>query len=136
MRFVAFYHEGCKVHSDVRGETLQSCAGTEQVCPTLRTDLRRAGLFDDTLVIWAVARCEVRIEPPRRGTRVLEHDDVAARHASSVAPLPRWNPRPARRHDPDRPRYLRRQVDGSPLASLTTSVSPTPATAYAASMSR
>ncbi|MBK8976308.1 MAG: DUF1501 domain-containing protein [Planctomycetes bacterium] len=52
VRFVSIYHEGWDAHSDVRGNTLQRCAETDQACAALLADLRRTGLLDDTLVIW------------------------------------------------------------------------------------
>jgi len=55
VRFVQLYSgdtNGWDAHSDVVKNHSQLCAATDQPVAGLLTDLKRRGLWDDTLVIW------------------------------------------------------------------------------------
>jgi hypothetical protein len=53
VRFVQVYKRGWDVHDNVVGVLPVLCQETDQGCYALVTDLKRRGLLDDTLVIWA-----------------------------------------------------------------------------------
>jgi hypothetical protein len=53
VRFVQVYKRGWDVHTDVTGILPILCQETDRGCYALVTDLKRRGLLDDTLVIWA-----------------------------------------------------------------------------------
>ena len=53
VRFVQVYKRGWDVHGDVVGVLPLLCEETDRPCFALVTDLKRRGLLDDTLVIWA-----------------------------------------------------------------------------------
>lgn len=53
VRFVQVYKRGWDVHGDVVGVLPVLCQETDRASYALVTDLKRRGLLDDTLVIWA-----------------------------------------------------------------------------------
>ncbi len=53
VRFIQLYHQGWDQHGNLPGEIRQQCRMTDQPCAALLADLRRLGLLDDTLVVWA-----------------------------------------------------------------------------------
>jgi hypothetical protein len=53
VRFTQIYKRGWDVHGDVVGVLPTLCQETDQGTYALVTDLKRRGLLDDTLVIWA-----------------------------------------------------------------------------------
>jgi hypothetical protein len=53
VRFTQVYKRGWDVHGDVVGVLPVLCQETDRACYALVTDLKRRGLLDDTLVIWA-----------------------------------------------------------------------------------
>jgi hypothetical protein len=53
VRFTQIYKRGWDVHGDVVGTLPILCKETDQGAYALVTDLKRRGLLDDTLVIWA-----------------------------------------------------------------------------------
>jgi hypothetical protein len=53
VRFVQVYKRGWDVHDNVTGVLPILCQETDRACYALVTDLKRRGLLDDTLVVWA-----------------------------------------------------------------------------------
>src|SRR5216683_110984 len=53
VRFTQIYQRGWDVHDNVVGVLPVLCQETDRACYALVTDLKRRGLLDDTLVIWA-----------------------------------------------------------------------------------
>src|SRR6266567_788454 len=53
VRFTQIYKRGWDVHDNVTGVLPIICGETDRGCYALVTDLKRRGLLDDTLVIWA-----------------------------------------------------------------------------------
>ena len=53
VRFTQIYKRGWDVHGNVTGLLPMLCRETDRGCYALVTDLKRRGLLDDTLVIWA-----------------------------------------------------------------------------------
>jgi uncharacterized protein (DUF1501 family) len=53
VRFTQIYKRGWDVHGDVTGVLPVLCRETDRGCYALVTDLKRRGLLDDTLVVWA-----------------------------------------------------------------------------------
>ena len=53
VRFTQVYKRGWDVHGNVTGLLPMLCGETDRACYALITDLKRRGLLDDTLVIWA-----------------------------------------------------------------------------------
>lgn len=53
VRFTQVYKRGWDVHGNVTGLLPMLCGETDRACYALVTDLKRRGLLDDTLVIWA-----------------------------------------------------------------------------------
>jgi hypothetical protein len=53
VRFTQIYKRGWDVHGDVTGVLPILCQETDRGCYALVTDLKRRGLLDDTLVVWA-----------------------------------------------------------------------------------
>jgi hypothetical protein len=53
VRFTQIYKRGWDVHDNVVGMLPVLCQETDRGCYALVTDLKRRGLLDDTLVIWA-----------------------------------------------------------------------------------
>jgi arylsulfatase A-like enzyme len=53
VRFTQVYKRGWDVHDNVTGMLPLLCQETDRGCYALVTDLKRRGLLDDTLVIWA-----------------------------------------------------------------------------------
>src|SRR5215469_2581484 len=53
VRFTQVYKRGWDVHDNVVGTLPLLCQETDRGCYALVTDLKRRGLLDDTLVIWA-----------------------------------------------------------------------------------
>jgi hypothetical protein len=53
VRFVQVYKRGWDVHDNVTGILPILCQETDRGCYALVTDLKRRGLLDDTLVVWA-----------------------------------------------------------------------------------
>jgi hypothetical protein len=52
VRFVQIYHNNWDTHGNVAGRLPDQCRDVDQACYGLVQDLKRRGLFDDTLVIW------------------------------------------------------------------------------------
>jgi hypothetical protein len=52
VRFVQIYHNNWDTHSNVAGRLPDQCRDVDQACWGLIQDLKRKGLFDETLVIW------------------------------------------------------------------------------------
>ena len=52
VRFVQMYHNNWDTHGNVAGRLPDQCRDADQPCWALIQDLKRRGLFDDTLVIW------------------------------------------------------------------------------------
>jgi uncharacterized protein (DUF1501 family) len=52
VRFIQVYHSGWDHHSNVEGGVRNQCQITDRACAALIEDLKRSGLFDDTLIIW------------------------------------------------------------------------------------
>jgi hypothetical protein len=53
VRFVQLYMRGWDAHGNLPKEIRAQCAATDQPVAALIADLRRRGLLDDTLVLWA-----------------------------------------------------------------------------------
>src|SRR5580692_3714519 len=53
VRFTQVYKRGWDMHDNVTGILPIMCQETDRACYALVTDLKRRGLLDDTLVIWA-----------------------------------------------------------------------------------
>ena len=53
VRFTQVYKRGWDMHDNVTGILPMICRETDRGCYALVTDLKRRGLLDDTLVIWA-----------------------------------------------------------------------------------
>jgi Protein of unknown function (DUF1501) len=53
VRFTQIYKRGWDMHDNVTGLMPMLCGETDRGCYALVTDLKRRGLLDDTLVIWA-----------------------------------------------------------------------------------
>ncbi len=53
VRFVQLYHPGWDQHGNLPGAIRTQCRETDQPTAALLTDLKRRGLLDDTLVVWA-----------------------------------------------------------------------------------
>jgi arylsulfatase A-like enzyme len=53
VRFTQVYKRGWDVHDNVTGTLPILCQETDRACYALVTDLKRRGLLDDTLVVWA-----------------------------------------------------------------------------------
>ena len=53
VRFTQIYKRGWDVHGNVVGTLPVLCGETDRACYALVTDLKRRGLLDDTLVVWA-----------------------------------------------------------------------------------
>lgn len=53
VRFVQVYHAGWDHHSNVEGGLKTQCQQTDQASAALILDLKRRGLLEDTLVVWA-----------------------------------------------------------------------------------
>ena len=53
VRVVQILHRGWDQHSNLPGDHQLQCQDTDQACYGLVTDLKRRGLLDDTLVVWA-----------------------------------------------------------------------------------
>jgi arylsulfatase A-like enzyme len=53
VRFTQIYQRGWDVHGDVVGMLPKLCTATDRGSYALVTDLKRRGMLDDTLVIWA-----------------------------------------------------------------------------------
>lgn len=52
VRFVQLYHNNWDTHSNVAGRLPSQCRDVDQACWGLVQDLKRKGLFDETLIIW------------------------------------------------------------------------------------
>ncbi|MBX9790112.1 MAG: DUF1501 domain-containing protein [Pirellulales bacterium] len=52
VRFVQMYHNNWDTHGNVAGRLPDQCRDADQPCWGLIQDLKRRGLFDETLVIW------------------------------------------------------------------------------------
>jgi hypothetical protein len=52
VRFIQVYHNNWDTHSNVSGRLPDQCRDVDQACYGLVQDLKRRGLFDDTLIIW------------------------------------------------------------------------------------
>jgi hypothetical protein len=53
VRFTQIYQRGWDVHDNAVGNLPKLCDATDRGCYALVTDLKRRGMLDDTLVIWA-----------------------------------------------------------------------------------
>ena len=52
VRFVQLYHEAWDQHSNLTKDLRKNCLDTDRACAALIKDLKRAGMLEDTLVIW------------------------------------------------------------------------------------
>lgn len=52
VRFVQLFHEAWDQHGNLVGDLKKNCLNTDQAAAALIRDLKRCGLFDETLVIW------------------------------------------------------------------------------------
>ena len=52
VRFVQIYHNNWDTHSNVAGRLPSQCRDVDQACWGLVQDLKRRGMFDETLIIW------------------------------------------------------------------------------------
>lgn len=52
VRFVQVYHNNWDTHGNVAGRLPDQCRDVDQPCHALVQDLKRLGLFDETLIIW------------------------------------------------------------------------------------
>jgi hypothetical protein len=52
VRFVQIYHNNWDTHGNVAGRLPDQCRDVDQACFGLIQDLKRRGLYDETLVIW------------------------------------------------------------------------------------
>ncbi len=52
VRFVQIYHNNWDTHGNVAGRLPSQCRDIDQPCYGLVQDLKRLGLFDETLIIW------------------------------------------------------------------------------------
>ncbi len=52
VRFIQLYHNNWDTHSNVAGRLPSQCRDIDQACWGLVQDLKRRGLFDETLIIW------------------------------------------------------------------------------------
>ena len=52
VRFVQIYHNNWDHHSNVGGRMPSQCRDVDQACYGLIQDLKRRGMFDETLIIW------------------------------------------------------------------------------------
>jgi len=52
VRFVQIYHNNWDSHANVAGRLPDQCRDVDQPCYALIQDLKRRGLFDETLIIW------------------------------------------------------------------------------------
>jgi hypothetical protein len=52
VRFVQIYHNNWDTHANVAGRLPDQCRDVDQACYGLVQDLKRRGMFDETLVIW------------------------------------------------------------------------------------
>ncbi|HYT92990.1 MAG TPA: DUF1501 domain-containing protein, partial [Gemmataceae bacterium] len=52
VRFIQLYHNNWDTHSNVAGRLPSQCRDVDQACWGLVQDLKRRGLFDETLIIW------------------------------------------------------------------------------------
>jgi hypothetical protein len=52
VRFVQIYHNNWDTHGNVAGRLPSQCKDVDQPCWGLVQDLKRRGLFEDTLIIW------------------------------------------------------------------------------------
>lgn len=53
VRFIQLYHQGWDQHGGLPKTIRQQCLETDRASAALITDLKRRGLLDDTLVVWA-----------------------------------------------------------------------------------
>jgi hypothetical protein len=53
VRFIQLFHKGWDQHGNLPGAIRQQCRETDQPSAALVQDLKRRGLLDDTLVVWA-----------------------------------------------------------------------------------
>jgi hypothetical protein len=52
VRFVQIYHNNWDTHGNVAGRLPDQCRDVDQACYGLVQDLKKKGLFDETLIIW------------------------------------------------------------------------------------
>jgi len=53
VRFIQIFHRGWDLHSDLTTDIPTQAKDVDQGCAALITDLKRRGLLEDTLVVWA-----------------------------------------------------------------------------------
>jgi hypothetical protein len=53
VRFIQLYHRGWDQHNDLPRDIALQCKGVDQPSAALVLDLKRRGMLDDTLVVWA-----------------------------------------------------------------------------------
>lgn len=53
VRFVQIFHRGWDLHSDLTTDIPSQAKDVDQACAALIKDLKRTGLLEDTLVVWA-----------------------------------------------------------------------------------
>ena len=52
VRFVQIYHNNWDTHANVAGRLPMQCRDVDQACWGLVQDLKRRGMFDETLIVW------------------------------------------------------------------------------------
>lgn len=53
VRFIQLYHRGWDQHYNLPSDIRQQCQDVDQACAALIADLKRRGLLDETLIVWA-----------------------------------------------------------------------------------
>lgn len=53
VRFIQLYHKDWDHHGGIKGEIVFKAEEIDRACMALITDLKRRGMFDDTLIVWA-----------------------------------------------------------------------------------
>lgn len=53
VRFIQIFHRGWDLHSNLTGDLPSQTKDVDQACAALIKDLKRTGLLDETLVVWA-----------------------------------------------------------------------------------
>jgi hypothetical protein len=72
VRFIQLYHRGWDQHTNLPKQITAQCRDTDQPAAALIQDLKRLGLLDDTLVIWAgefgrTVYCQGKLTPEDYG---------------------------------------------------------------------
>ena len=72
VRFIEVTHPGWDQHRDLREKMTQNCGDTDKAIAGLIADLKRRGLFDDTLIVWGG---EFGRTPTSQGTDGRNHNN-------------------------------------------------------------